>query len=518
MIDRPGALPDPDPHLVDLDDDDVLGWRRLDQRMLVLLPLQELVRNALWIGALVLLGSRRGAIEWYVGAGILFGVGLGAARWYTTSYRVSDQQVQLRRGILRRQVLSVPRDRLRSVDLTASLLHRMLGLASVRIGTGRSDRRDQRQLRLDGLRYQDAARLRGELLQRQPLAPGNVSQREPPRGLELARWHGSWVAYGPFTLSGAVALVAAVGFLAQLAGRDPGALGRVLRSHRLLGLASASPPVTVLVLAAAILLLVAAVSTLGYLFTFWNFRLDREAGTLQVRRGLLTHRVVALDERRLRGVELSEPRLLRLAGGARCIAIATGLRVGRGADLGGSMLLPPAPRELAQRVAGAVARSPQGVVCPLRRHGPIAHRRRYTRVLGLALPALLALAVAWWAGATPGWPAWLALAVLLVGLALAQDRWRNLGHAVADGHLVTAYGSLVRRRCLLASEGIVGWNLHQSFFQRRAGVVTLIATTAAGRQAYPVQDLLPEVAAQLAEEVRPGLLAPFLAPGHPAAP
>ena len=63
---------------------------------------------------------------------------------------------------------------------------------------------------------------------------------------------------------------------------------------------------------------------------------------------------------------------------------------------------------------------------------------------------------------------------------------------------------------MLTSDGIIGWNLHQSFFQRRARVVTLIATTAAGRQAYQLQDLSLIEAVRVAEEARPGLLSPFL--------
>ena len=42
---------------------------------------------------------------------------------------------------------------------------------------------------------------------------------------------------------------------------------------------------------------------------------------------------------------------------------------------------------------------------------------------------------------------------------------------------------------MLVREGVIGWNLRQSLFQRRAGVVTLEATTAGGRQRYPLPDV-----------------------------
>jgi putative membrane protein len=106
------------------------------------------------------------------------------------------------------------------------------------------------------------------------------------------------------------------------------------------------------------------------------------------------------------------------------------------------------------------------------------------------------------------WEVWLAL--LPLGAALAYDRYRSLGHALVGRTLVTRGGSLVRRRCVLAREGIIGWNLEQSFFQRRAGLATLVATTAAGRQRYAVQDVPIEEAVSFADQAVPGLLTPFL--------
>jgi putative membrane protein len=113
-------------------------------------------------------------------------------------------------------------------------------------------------------------------------------------------------------------------------------------------------------------------------------------------------------------------------------------------------------------------------------------------------------------GAWPAWPWQLGLVGLAAGLPLAADRFHSLGHAVVGDRLVARSGSLVRRRCVLSAEGIIGWNLEQSFFQRRSHVATLTATTAAGRQSYQVQDVGLAEAIRVAEQARPGLLSPFL--------
>jgi putative membrane protein len=108
---------------------------------------------------------------------------------------------------------------------------------------------------------------------------------------------------------------------------------------------------------------------------------------------------------------------------------------------------------------------------------------------------------------------WLVLPALLslpVAAALAVDRYRRLGHALTAEHVVFRYGSLRGRRDVLQRTGIIGWNLHQSWFQRRAGVATLVATTAAGQQAYALLDVPLPVAVALADEAVPGLVGQFV--------
>src|SRR5450759_5715058 len=98
-------------------------------------------------------------------------------------------------------------------------------------------------------------------------------------------------------------------------------------------------------------------------------------------------------------------------------------------------------------------------------------------------------------------PRWLALLSVLtvpVAVILGADRYRSLGHAIAGSFLVTRAGSLDRRRDMLECDGIIGWNVRQTFFQRRAGLSTLTATTAAGRQRYAVTDIPLPLALSLA--------------------
>ena len=201
--------------------------------------------------------------------------------------------------------------------------------------------------------------------------------------------------------------------------------------------------------------------------------------------------------------------LLRAVHAARLSGITTGLKSRGGADGGSSLLLPPAPRAVALDLAAQILRDPAPMHVSLVAHGPAARRRRLVRAL---LPAFIVVAVAGvaiTAGASP-WLALPAVATVPVAAMLAVDRYRSLGHALAGSALVTRQGSLDRRRDVLACDGIIGWNVRETFFQRRAGLATLTATTAAGRQRYVVSDVPLDVALSLGNRAVPGLLGVFL--------
>jgi len=99
------------------------------------------------------------------------------------------------------------------------------------------------------------------------------------------------------------------------------------------------------------------------------------------------------------------------------------------------------------------------------------------------------------------WPIWVVLTVCCA--LLAVDRSRALGHRVDAEWLVARAGSLDRRRDCIAAAGIIGWTVRQTLLQRRAGVATLIAATAAGVKSYRVIDVPAELAWTIAGSASP---------------
>jgi putative membrane protein len=489
--------------------------------MLLVSPIRELIRAVPLLLGLLLANRASSGPPWSLLAVVAI-VGRGVLEWFTTRYRITATELELKRGLLRRTTRKARLDRVRTVDLSAHPLQRVLGLVRVEIGTGTNDRRKE-AFALAGVRAADGDALRTLLLHRGRLAAsaaGDGGEAPSPAELEsvLVRFDPRWIRYAPATLSGVVTALFLAGLGWRVVNEADLHPDRVAVIDRLVSSArSESAVVLVAGVVAAIVAIVVVLSVAGYVVAFWGFRLTRHgAGTLHATYGLLTRRATTIEERRLRGVELSEPLLLRAVGGARCLAIATGLRVGRGAERGGTLLLPPAPRELAAGVASAVLGDPAAVAIRLRARGPAALRRRLARAAGPAVVVTAAAVAGWVAGASPGWLALVAVAAPVAASGLAVDRFRSLGYAVTGGErrlLVTRRGSLVRRRAMLDRDGVIGLTIRRSFFQRRAGLASVVATTAAGQQGYGIPDLPASELPALLED----LLLAFPSPPPPPA-
>lgn len=511
----PDATPDGAPATADAQ------WRRLDARMLVVGPAGSLLRLLPLLALFLITGDGGDPFRLWIAVGAAVAIVLaGVARWATTRYRITPERVELHSGWLLRRRRSLPRDRIRTVDLTAKLLHRAFGLSVVKVGAASGAVLDSAGFDLDAVSGVEADRLRRELLDRSPV-PHSPDQAED-RGETIAELDWTWLRYAPLTFSALAGIGAVLAFAFNVVddlGLDPRELVVVDDATRQL---TTSPIwLAVAIGVAAVAVIAAAGSVLLYAERWYGYRLTREAdpagdavgpadarGVLRVRHGLLTRRSLSVAEHRLRGALVSEPLLLRLGGGAQVRALSTGIA----RDSQGGTLQPPAPRAAAHAVAANALREPESEItrAPLRRHPRAARSRALVRAVDGAAVPVIALA---WLILYAGWPPWLwGVAGLLVvaAVALALDRYRNLGHALTHRHLVARQGSLVRRTVALRREGVVGWTIRQSPFQRRVGLVTLEATTAAGDGGYPVPDVDARDAVALTDAAVPGLVTPFV--------
>lgn len=419
--------------------------------------------------------------------GLAFGLLFHVASWVTFTYVLHEDRIEFRRALIGRSVKTIPRDRIRGVDISASLPHRLLGLAVVHIDAGA----DGGEGELNAVSLAEAERLRGVLLARDAPVP-------PQRA--LGRMRRRWYLYAP--LSGAYLLTpfALAGSLLGTVYNLGDDLGLITRErveslgHDVVGL----PTVLVLVLVILMLIAMPVMSVIAFTLFNWDFTVRERDGSVVAERGLLTRRSVSLERRRLRGVELADNPFERAAGVTRLGALITGL--GDAAQRG--RLLPAAPRAAAEALAARVVGNVPG---PLTAHPPAARSRRVVRAVappaGVAALAVLA-GQPWVAGACA------AVAVLAVPLGL--DRYRQLGHATDGERLTVRSGSLRRRQVVVEHSAVIGWRVRQTLFQRRLGLATLFAALGAGDGGCSATDMSEEGAVALAAAITPAWLDPFL--------
>jgi putative membrane protein len=472
-----------------------MTWQRLDRRVVGVDLVRSLLALVPTVVAVGVFGVEPRLPDLWPAA-VIAVVGVGGAtadlvRWLKTRYRVTADRVELRTGLLVTTVRDVPRERVRSVDASAKLLQRLAGLRKVSVGVGGGEP----ALVLDAVSAETAARLR------RALATGAAvpDAAEPDEGTVLARFAWPWLVHNLF---GIWVFLAAAGVIWGLFWLLAGFGLRPMAWLR--AAADGLGPVWTVVLALAVLTVV-GVATMAASFVSenWDFRLSQVDGSLRTTQGMFRTREVNRDLARIRGAEIAEPLLWRWMGTADTSVVTTGLRVWSMRPA--AAILPRGPVGTGRRVVAAVLGAAAPLEAPLTPHPPAARRRRFGW-------ALLVSAAAG-AGGAP-WSLWWAGPVVLpFALAAGAVAYRALGHTVTGGYLVVRSGLVSRRTVALQGRAVVGWQVRQSVLQRRLGLATLTAATAAGAGQYAATDLSAADVVDVAEAAAPGLLAPFTRPG-----
>lgn len=505
------------------------GWRRLDRRTIWVAPLRPL--GTLLLTGLIVVTFRGwdklGVVEPAIGVVVAVGAfALSAWVWSTTRYRVTPTHVELRSGILVRKHRAVARDRLRTVDITADVLHRIAGLAVVAVGTGRQGGEADDELKLESLARTDADELRTVLLARRPaataptVAAGATAPPPPPPAPTperlISQFDPRWILLAPLSLMGLVAVAVVAGAAAQLlrtAGGD-----EVWRSAPAQAawdwITSFSVIVVVVMVLVALLVANAVLSPVLYVLVYGGYKLTSSDASLHVTYGLITQRSVTIEERRIRGVRLAEPLLLRLVKAGRLAAVAAGLGAKKDTEgkekTNNDMLLPTAPVAEAHRVTAAVLRcqaSPLAV--PIRRHPTASIRPILLQWSVLAVPAVV-LGVLAALRVVPAWLPEAALVLVVAGIGGALLEYSNLGHARAGDYLVARHGSGVRTTTAVRCDGIIAWQFRRTILQRRPRLLTVTAAVAAGKGTHTISYAGQDTILLVARDAVPGLLDPFL--------
>jgi putative membrane protein len=265
--------------------------------------------------ALLFFGTRdddQGPFRPYIVPVILVGL-LIRALWQQWTYRYGfgPHGLVIREGLIFRNVRQIEYARIENIDTERGVLHRLFGVAEVRVQTSTGGKPEALISVLD-LEAVQAMRER-VFVESKPGEPA-VAATEETTLLHLPS--GELIRYGLIDNRGMIVVAAGLGLLHEtgLLTLDKGWFESLLQSSSAAGLVALGWVMQIALGALAVVSAIVAVRILSVvlaLVTFHDFRLTRQNGDLRARYGLFTRIALTLRTRRIQAVHQTESLLHR---------------------------------------------------------------------------------------------------------------------------------------------------------------------------------------------------------------
>lgn len=415
----------------------------------------------------------------------LIAVGVVVARslaeYFTYRYRLRGDAIVVRSGWLHRSVREIPYARIHNVNLHQSLLHRLFGVAEVRLESagGIKPEAQMRVLRLDQAEALEAlVRQRGQASADGVPVPTDAAEQAPL----LALPNGELIRLGLISNRGMLAVAAAFGALAQTGDNVFGVLvdrwGKVAFGW-FEGFAGAhahdSPVAIAFAVASLVLIALVLLRLLSVLLAFlqyYGFTLREDDARIRAESGLLARTRASAKRRRIQSWSLHEGVLHRWFK-RRSLRVQTASR--QGGDGGLRSLKELAPIATPTRCDELIRHFLPDVGWETLAWQPL-HRHAWWRIAvpGLLLVAMGTAALTWRFG-----PIGLAvLALLPLQLWRARRIAAACGYACNDRLVAWRTGWLSKHWNFAEIGKIQALRLAQSPLDRRLGMASLLLDTA----------------------------------------
>lgn len=407
---------------------------------------------------------------------VFFSIGSLYVRWLKLEYRVGAHELRIDSGWLSRTSRAIPFDRVTDVDLEQGPLHRLFGLARVKLETGASAGGKEEEGVLHTISLERAEALREHIRARKGLAPAAATVVAVEQGPPLFAMDGRRIlTVGLFNFSLAViaGLFGVTQTMGDALGFDP------FERQFWIDLLARSGPLRDFIIghrigaffAGTLLLILLGIGTglVRTLLREHGFRLDRTEAGFRRRRGLLTLTDVSIPAKRVQAAILAtgpirlgfgwwELKLQSLAqdGGKGDHVVAPLVREGEAGEILGSLRWPVPPQAgVWHRVSRAFVTSLIGILIP----AAIA--------AAVVIPFLGPVGLLWIAGG-------------LVAIGARWFDWRRTRYALGEGALFVETGWWRHRRSIIPTRKIQSVDLSESWWSRLFGICTLRLGVAGG--------------------------------------
>lgn len=487
--------------------------RRLHAWSWLFVLVQQLKQFIFPLVALLVFGGRGGRGDYWADLAPVIGIGVlvvvSILQYFTYRYRIGRDGLTVREGWLHRSQREIPFSRIHNVGVHQSLLHRMFGVAEVRLESA-GGQKPEAQMRVLGL--QDALAL--ESLVRHHGGSGSSStqadQASAADDTLLSLSTAEVIRLGLVSNRGMIVVAAAFGAMwqilpeRQMEGFFTGTAKHVAGYADQLHLGWMAGAATVIALVGLAMLLVRGLSVVLALMQYHGFRLSEDARRLMVERGLLTRLRTSVARHRIQAWTLHEGVLHRVFG-RRSLRIDTAVaeKAGQNDQRALKELAPLATPEACDALVRHLLPQTQW---PRDDWRGVPRSSRWRLLLPTALFVLPIGLVAYWR-----FGAWALLVLAWLAFA-AYAAWRNashMGYAVDDRMVAVRTGWWSRYWRFAEIDKLQALRLSRSPIDRRCGTATLwLDTAGANGLSAPLRlRFVPEADARAIYEHLAGALA-----------
>lgn len=435
-----------------------------------------------------------------LGVGVM--VPLAVARYYSFRYRIGGDRIVIRSGLFHKTVRDIAFTRIQNVTLHQGLLHRLMGVAEVRLETGGGEDKEEGRMRVLG--FAEAQAL--QRIIRSSELPVGTPDAEAPASDEqvlLQLPTRELLKLGLISNKGMLLVAAAIGGAYQFNWKLPQAVfehvGGWLMNHRDdLGSGPGAYVLGGMLVLLAAFTLLRLISMLQAILHYHGFTLSSDAHRLSITRGLLNRFNGSLPRTRIQAWTLEQGWLQR-----RFKRYALRVDAAAGSQKHEQLeshwaLAPIADDAGIAHIIGTVLPAGSWPVAEWLPLHPNAWQRRFK------MPALLLLPVT--AICVSGFGAFGLLPLLGIPWLYVQSKiWaRHAGYAHANGMIAVREGWIGKHWRFAQTRKVQAVYLRQSPFDRRHGMATVFCDTVnagMGEPALAVRYLPFDEAVRLHDEL-----------------
>lgn len=495
-----------EPELLDIDSIPVaesveLESSYLHPSSLVFTVISQLRQNLI-PAALALFGAAKGNYTFVIIAAIIFVLSITAAtvRYLTLRYSIQNGELTVQSGMIFRRLRKVPTSRIQNIDLVQNVLHRLFGVAEVRVETA-SGTEPEATLRVLSLAQVENLRSKvrsaasaSQAQSTSELSEAEQSQTSQTNISEVLRIPLSWLVKAGLASNRGMVMV---GFAFGLYYQNLGEEGRDFRNLRdqLRGISNFLPDMGEgwqmwLVYASATIAVLLLIRLLGigwFILRFFGYRLSQQGDDFKISCGLFTKVSATVPVRRIQFISIHRSVFMRWLGLAS-IRIETAGGAGKNNEnattsVSKRWFIPVVPESQIAELMSTIRPDLEWTEKSFDWQ-PLA-RRAASRFIRVAIVMTIFLMLVGVALSRPwGWVPGVVLSPLLIWYAIKRSRstkYTRIGEGV-----IFRSGVFTRKTSITFFEKVQGASISQSPFDRRWGMRTLTVDTAAAGPANHV--------------------------------